>query len=82
MEGIHSERLHKYGGTEMWTELRSLKQDAEAKYVDVEPVKTHRVDKVDERQVVDGAHGVARKHVDVTFLGETRDETNLLVGEF
>jgi hypothetical protein len=49
MEGILREHPHKYGvGVEMGTELRSLKEDVEAKYVDVNQVKTHGADKVDE----------------------------------
>lgn len=89
MEGILRERLQEYGvGVEMGTELRSLKQDTEERYVDVELVRTRGLEKVEERADVewligaDGAHGVVRKHLDVTFLGETRDEAGLLVGDF
>jgi 2-polyprenyl-6-methoxyphenol hydroxylase-like FAD-dependent oxidoreductase len=88
-EGILRDHLHKHGvDVEMGTELRTLKQDVNGECVDVVLVKMRGEEKVEERVSVewligaDGARGVVRKQLDVTFLGETRDESTMLVGDF
>ncbi|KAF8840825.1 hypothetical protein BDN67DRAFT_929567 [Paxillus ammoniavirescens] len=88
-EGILRDHLHKHGvDVEMGTELRTLTQDVNGERVEVELVKTRGEEKIEERVSVewligaDGARGVVRKRLDVTFLGETRDESTMLVGDF
>ncbi|KIJ65140.1 hypothetical protein HYDPIDRAFT_153117 [Hydnomerulius pinastri MD-312] len=86
MEGILREHLAKYGvDVEMGTELRTLKQHGAG--VDVELVKPLGGEQEEKTSVewvigADGARGVVRKHLDVTFLGETRSESTMLVGDF
>jgi 2-polyprenyl-6-methoxyphenol hydroxylase-like FAD-dependent oxidoreductase len=62
-----------------WGQLRSLKEDVEAKYVDVKLVKMYGADKwTSDVWLIgaDGSRGVVRKHFDacfdVTILGGVR----------
>ncbi|KAH7885854.1 FAD binding domain-containing protein [Phlebopus sp. FC_14] len=85
-EGILRGHLARYGITiELGTELRTLRQYGER--IEVQLEKRNGEEQVEETTSVDwligadGAKGVVRKCLDVTFLGETRNESAMLVGD-
>ncbi|KAH7924275.1 FAD/NAD(P)-binding domain-containing protein [Leucogyrophana mollusca] len=87
VEGYLREQLAKYSClVELGAEVLSLEQHAG--HVEVRLAKTqggHRTEKLERYDWVigaDGARGVVRKHLGVTFQGETRQEDDMLVGDF
>ncbi|TFY75539.1 hypothetical protein EWM64_g8472 [Hericium alpestre] len=83
---ILREHLKKYGiEVELSTELLNLQQDAEQ--VTATVMKRHDGEEAHEqitaKYVVgaDGAKGIVRKLVSLTFLGETRDALHVLIGD-
>ncbi|KAG2123840.1 FAD binding domain-containing protein, partial [Suillus clintonianus] len=86
MEGHLREHLAKYSCfVELGTELRSFQQystHVEARIGKVsDPGHPEEVINVEWLIGADGARGVVRKNLGVTFLGETRDESAMLVGD-
>ena len=87
-EGILRSHLEKFGCTvELGTKLQSFKQYSD--YVEVELIKTSQdgkeniAEKAQFAWVVgaDGGHSVVRQQLGLNFLGETRDNMQMVVGD-
>ncbi|KAJ7769132.1 FAD binding domain-containing protein [Mycena maculata] len=88
---VHEEILRRYltelgGEVELGTELRTFKQFPDHVWVhivktDSAGVESTEITKVDWLVGTDGVHSVVRKQLGLTFLGETKEEQHVLVGD-